>query len=92
MSQADRILIPNDELHQWADFFVVAGLQSILTFEEFIREPVAIVASLCDLSAPLPKTLPVLHDRIVTQAKRRGRVVDLEAHRRMMVSRVEAAA
>jgi LPS sulfotransferase NodH len=82
MRKQDRILIPDEELNAWADFFVAAGLYPLMKFGEFIREPEAIIAALCDLAAPMPTTLPKLRERVAALAEvRRCEVIDLQKRR-----------
>lgn len=83
MRSQDRVLIPDDELKRWADFFVAAGLFPLMKFSEFIREPEAIVAALCDLSAPLPETLPRLRERVAAYADLRRAEIVADRQRRV---------
>lgn len=81
----NRVLIPDEELNRWGDFYVAADLGDLLTFDEFMREPEAIVAAMCDLSAPMPRSLPVLGERIRARAERkRCQVIDLQSRRRQV--------
>lgn len=92
MRNADRILIPDEELARWADFFVAAGLYPLMKFAEFIREPEAIVAAMCDLAAPVPTTLPMLRERMTAMAEvHRCEVIDLQK-RRARLQTVQAGA
>lgn len=48
----------------WGDFFVRARLYPFLDFDDFMRDPEGILASLTDPQAPTPAAMPRLRERI----------------------------
>ena len=66
-----RGVVPEDpRLRHWGEFFLAACLAKLMSFDEFMREPEAIVAALSDPLAPAPASLPVLDQRIAHLTRR----------------------
>lgn len=57
--------VPEDpRVRHWGDFFMRSGLARLMTFEEFMRDPEGIVATLTDPDQPPPAAMPALRERV----------------------------